>query len=56
MLHLLVGIEIGKGNQEGMSTIHADGRRTVAINAAVNFIFSHSDYCKQTKAKKAKAA
>ena len=56
MLHLLVGIEIGKGNQECMSTIHADGRRTVAINAAVNFIFAHSDYCKPAKAKKAKAA
>ena len=52
----VIGIEIGKGNQECMSTIHADGRRTVAINAAVNFIFSHSDYCKQTKAKKAKSA
>lgn len=56
MLHLLVGIEIGKGHQECISTMHADGRRTVAIKAAVNFVFAHSDYSKQPKVKKAKAA
>ena len=57
MLHLLVGIEIGKGHQECMSTMHADGRRTVAIKAAVSFVFAHSDYSKVTKtSKKSKQA
>ena len=58
MLHLLVGIEVGNPDAKlCMSTMHADGRRTVAIKAAVNFVFNHSDYCKVTKtSKKSKQA
>ena len=50
MLHLLVGIEVGNPDAKlCMSTMHADGRRTVAIKAAVSFVFNHSDYCKVTQ-------
>lgn len=51
MLHLLVGIEVGKGQRECMSTMHADGSRTVSVMAAVRFVFQHSSYAKATKTK-----
>jgi len=56
MLHLLVGIEIGKGQRECMSTMHADGLRSVSVMAAVRFVFQHSSYAKATKTKTKKAA
>lgn len=56
MLHLLVGIEVGKGQRECMSTMHDDGSRTVSVMAAVRFVFQHSSYAKATKTKTKKAA
>lgn len=60
MLHLLVGIDINAAGHDAecFSTLHADGRRSVAVRAAVSYIFIHSDYskAKKTKTKTRKAA
>lgn len=53
MLHAMVGIDVnGASSQLCISTLHADGRRTVRMASAILFIFNHTSYKKATKAKK----
>lgn len=54
MLHLLVGINISeaKHDDECLSTLHADGSRTVRIYTAVSYVFRYSSYVKEKVTKK----
>lgn len=56
MLHLLVGIEVGKGQRECMSTMHADGSRSVSVLAAVRFVFERTSYVKVKTTRKSQKA
>jgi len=53
MLHALVGIAVSDPDARlCMSTMHADGRRTVTPAQAVSFIFRHTSYTTKKAAKK----
>lgn len=52
LLHLLVGMQVGQGETECMSTVRADGTRTVNVGATVRFVFGHSSYTKKAKTTK----
>ena len=53
MLHALVGIAVSDPDARlCMSTVHADGRRTVTPAQAVSFIFRHTSYTTKKAAKK----
>lgn len=54
MLHLLVGIEVGKSTEECTSKLSDDGHRTVTVRNAVKFVFDHTSCVKQKKSSKQK--
>lgn len=57
MLHMLVGININDQDASlCMSTLHADGSRTVNVQSAVRFVFNHSSFAKAKATKTKKAA
>ena len=57
MLHALVGVSVGDPDAKlCMSTLHADGRRTVTPAQAVRYVFNHTGYAKAKPAKKKQTA
>lgn len=53
MLHVLCGVQVSDPDARlCLSTLHADGRRTVTIIAAVRYVFQHTSYNKATKRQK----
>ena len=55
MLHAMCGVSVcDEQARLCMSTMHADGRRTVEIQAAVRYVFQHTSYAKATKTKRMK--
>lgn len=52
MLHAMVGVDVNNADApKCMSTLHADGIRTVCVASAVSYIFKHTSYKKATKKK-----
>ena len=58
MLHAMCGVQVSDEQAHHcMSTMHADGRRTVTIQAAVRYVFQHTNYVKpKTTTKRQKQA
>lgn len=58
MLHAMCGVQVSDEQAHHcMSTMHADGTRTVTVMAAVRFVFQHTGYAKhKTTTKRQKQA
>ena len=57
MLHAMCGVNASDTEAHHcMSTMHADGRRTVTVMAAVRYVFQHTSYTKAKTTKRTKQA